>query len=616
MRNRSRGSCRWTEVSSRARSVTSGLILERLLTLAREAEHRLRVMHVDPPGAGRRRVSASMPPIAPDGAATIGRDARPAPDTASKLHHDGPLATLGSTVDWTADGPFRRSRLWSPGERAARPSPDAAPAGRWPDHRRALSARSGRRPGRHGDRASGDGHPPRARRRGQAAQARGHRRPRPRPAVPARGPGRDRPATSRTSSPVSTPAPTATSRTWSWSWSMARTWPPASVVVAASPRGPRPASGSMSRGRSASRTFAASSIATSSPATSCSPRTAGRWSPTSGSRGWRWTPRPPRPAPRSARSTTSARSRRAGTTTTPASDVYGLGLVLYESVTGERPWSGDTTDAIALARVGHTAPDVRDRRPEVPAALAAIIARALVAAADGSLSERRGDGRRCSSRSSRRRPVDADGDGADARSTPLRSHRREGAGSGRSRDRWQPRRRPRPRPCVAWPIAPASARRRRLGVAVERGLPRWATARRGGPRVGVGRRCPGHRDGHRRIDAGRRAALRGGSRLAERRARSERPGGHRDRRAARDARTPTETAPPTPDPDPDRGSRPRSHPARSPTCASLLRLAVRPRRRPLRPSRGSRPVRRRARRRLVDRRPRHRRRGVHPRPRG
>ena len=66
-----------------------------------------------------------------------------------------------------------------------------------------------------------------------------------------------------------------------------------------------------------------------------------------------------------------------GTTTTPASDVYELGLVLFEAVTGQRPWSGDTTAAIALARVGHVAPDVRDLRPEVPAALALIIARAL-----------------------------------------------------------------------------------------------------------------------------------------------------------------------------------------------------------------------------------------------
>ena len=66
-----------------------------------------------------------------------------------------------------------------------------------------------------------------------------------------------------------------------------------------------------------------------------------------------------------------------GTTTTPASDVYGLGLVLYEALTGTRAWTGATTDAIALARVGAPAPSPRAVRPEVPAELEAVVRRAL-----------------------------------------------------------------------------------------------------------------------------------------------------------------------------------------------------------------------------------------------
>ena len=66
-----------------------------------------------------------------------------------------------------------------------------------------------------------------------------------------------------------------------------------------------------------------------------------------------------------------------GTTTTPASDVYGLGLVLFETLTGTRAWTGDTTDAIALARLGKAAPSARALRPEVPATLEAVVQRAL-----------------------------------------------------------------------------------------------------------------------------------------------------------------------------------------------------------------------------------------------
>src|SRR5207344_2968652 len=66
-----------------------------------------------------------------------------------------------------------------------------------------------------------------------------------------------------------------------------------------------------------------------------------------------------------------------GATTTPASDIYSLGLVMFEALTGRRAWSGDTTAALAAARIGSAAPSPRAIRPEVPAALDAVVVRAL-----------------------------------------------------------------------------------------------------------------------------------------------------------------------------------------------------------------------------------------------
>ncbi len=57
-------------------------------------------------------------------------------------------------------------------------------------------------------------------------------------------------------------------------------------------------------------------------------------------------------------------------------DVYALGLVLYEMLTGEPAWAGDTIYALAMARLMAPPPDPRARRPNVPPALADLVLRA------------------------------------------------------------------------------------------------------------------------------------------------------------------------------------------------------------------------------------------------
>ena len=65
-----------------------------------------------------------------------------------------------------------------------------------------------------------------------------------------------------------------------------------------------------------------------------------------------------------------------GEPVTECSDIYSLGIVLYEMLTGDVPFRADTQVGVAMKHVREPLPDVRHRRPEVSAALAAVLERA------------------------------------------------------------------------------------------------------------------------------------------------------------------------------------------------------------------------------------------------
>jgi serine/threonine-protein kinase len=61
---------------------------------------------------------------------------------------------------------------------------------------------------------------------------------------------------------------------------------------------------------------------------------------------------------------------------TGQSDLYSLGIVLFEMLTGDVPFHGENQVAVAMKHVREDLPDIQARRPEVSSALAAVVDRA------------------------------------------------------------------------------------------------------------------------------------------------------------------------------------------------------------------------------------------------
>ena len=69
-----------------------------------------------------------------------------------------------------------------------------------------------------------------------------------------------------------------------------------------------------------------------------------------------------------------------GAPPTPRTDLYALGVMAFEMLVGEPPWTGASVPAVIVRRLTEAPPDARERLPEIPPSLSAVVRRCMARA--------------------------------------------------------------------------------------------------------------------------------------------------------------------------------------------------------------------------------------------
>ena len=123
----------------------------------------------------------------------------------------------------------------------------------------------------------------------------------------------------------------------------------------------------------------------------------------------------------------------------PPSDLYSVGIVLYEMLTGRVPFEGDSAVAIAMKHLGEEPVPPSVYAPGVPPGLEQVVLRALGQGRGRPLPDGRGDVGRPRPSASRRRAVAAYGADDARRAAPAAHRGYAGAASARGHSRVGPR---------------------------------------------------------------------------------------------------------------------------------------------------------------------------------